>query len=89
MKVFITGGTGFVGTYLAGRLIKEGNDVSILTSNPDSSETRLPQVSYIAGNPTIKGLWQESVGKHNMIINLAGASIFSRWTPAQKKDFAG
>jgi len=85
MKVFITGGTGFVGTYLAGRLIKEGHDVSILTPNPDSSETRLPKVSYIAGNPTIKGQWQESVGKHNVIINLAGASIFSRWTPAQKK----
>ncbi len=85
MKVFITGGTGFVGTYLAGRLIKEGHNVSILTPNPDSSETRLPNVSYIAGNPTIKGQWQESVGKHNVIINLAGASIFSRWTPEQKK----
>ncbi len=85
MKVFMTGGTGFVGTYLAQRLLREGHQVSILTPNPDDSEARLPQVFYIAGNPTIKGGWQESVSRHDVIINLAGASIFSRWTPTQKK----
>jgi hypothetical protein len=42
-------------------------------------------LTYLAGNPTIKGPWQESVRAHDVIINLAGASIFSRWTEAQKK----
>jgi uncharacterized protein YbjT (DUF2867 family) len=31
MKIFMTGGTGFVSTYLAGRLIKEGHEFTILT----------------------------------------------------------
>ena len=31
MKVFMTGGTGFVGTYLSRRLIAEGHEVTILT----------------------------------------------------------
>ena len=31
MKIFMTGGTGFVGTYLAKHLISEGHEVTILT----------------------------------------------------------
>jgi nucleoside-diphosphate-sugar epimerase len=31
MKVFVTGGTGFVGTYLCGKLIDQGHAVTVLT----------------------------------------------------------
>jgi len=31
MDIFMTGGTGFVGTYLTKRLISEGHTVTILT----------------------------------------------------------
>jgi NAD dependent epimerase/dehydratase family enzyme len=34
---------------------------------------------------TIKGEWQDAVKEHDAIINLAGASIFSRWTPEKKR----
>jgi uncharacterized protein (TIGR01777 family) len=34
---------------------------------------------------TAGGDWQESVKGHNCIINLAGTSLFSRWTPEKKK----
>ena len=42
-------------------------------------------LSYLMGNPTTKGKWQEAVPEHDVIINLAGASIFSRWTSERKK----
>jgi hypothetical protein len=85
MKIFMTGGTGFVGTYLAKRLISEGHAVTILTQALSGTELKMTGLSYLMGNPTIKGKWQEAVRDHDVIINLAGASIFSRWTPEQKK----
>ena len=85
MNVFMTGGTGFVGTYLTKRLIAEGHKVTILTQPLGSAALKLSGLAYADGNPTIKGQWQDSVKEHDVIINLAGASIFSRWTPQQKK----
>jgi len=85
MKIFMTGGTGFVGNYLAGQLIREGHKVTILTASLTGAELKMEGLAYLAGNPTIKGPWQDSVRVHDVIINLAGASIFSRWTEAQKK----
>ena len=85
MKIFMTGGTGFVGTYLAKRLISEGHAVTILTQALSGTELKWSGLSYLTGNPTTKGKWQEAVRDHNAIINLAGASIFSRWTPEQKR----
>ena len=85
MKIFMTGGTGFVGTYLAKRLISEGQAVTILTQALSGTELKLTELSYLTGNPTTKGKWQEAVRDHDAIINLAGASIFSRWTPEQKR----
>lgn len=85
MKVFMTGGTGFVGTYLARRLISEGHKVTILTQPAGEAALTINGVVYLAGHPTIRGEWQEAVKEYDVIINLAGASIFSRWTPEQKK----
>ena len=81
----MTGGTGFVGTYLTRKLIAEGHKVTILTPSQSGTELKIAGLTYLDGNPTIKGKWQDAVGEHDVIINLAGASIFSRWTPEQKK----
>jgi uncharacterized protein (TIGR01777 family) len=85
MNIFMTGGTGFVGTYLSQKLISEGHRVTILTQPLGDAALKIAGLSYLDGNPTIKGKWQESVKEHDVIINLAGASIFSRWTAEQKK----
>lgn len=86
MRIFMTGGTGFVGAYLAGHLSGQGHGVTILTSSFDRPPAPRPGISYVPGNPTVKGKWQEQVKAHDVIINLAGASIFHRWTPDWKHD---
>jgi uncharacterized protein (TIGR01777 family) len=85
MKILITGGTGFVGTDLTSRLLRDGNEVTILTRSRKGPEKERAGVSFLQGDPAQKGPWQEAIKSHEVIINLAGASIFSRWTDKQKK----
>ena len=84
MKIFMTGGTGFVGTTLTQRLTQKGHHVSVLTRSIPRERQLLEGTSYVEGDPTEQGPWQKSVSEHEVIINLAGASIFKRWTNSIK-----
>ncbi len=85
MKIFITGGTGFVGSNLTKIFARAGHAVGIL-SRPGESRPPLPGgAAYVDGDPTREGAWQEAAACYDVFVNLAGASIFSRWTPARKK----
>jgi uncharacterized protein (TIGR01777 family) len=85
MKILITGGTGFVGSHLAPRLVEEGHEVGILTRRSVPRKESPKKMRFIVGDPTQKGPWQDAVADHDAFINLAGASIFRRWTPDYKK----
>jgi hypothetical protein len=85
MKIFMTGGTGFVGTHLTWEFARQAHRVSILTRKQRDSHN-LPEGSrFVEGDPTEKGAWQEQVKGHDIIVNLAGANIFQRWTESAKK----
>jgi uncharacterized protein len=85
MKILITGGTGFVGTQLTPRLLQDGHEVTILTRSLKKAKETSPGVSYLEGDPTRKGPWQNETEKHDAVINLAGASIFNKWSDEYKK----
>lgn len=84
MKILITGGTGFVGTQISSRLIQDRHECTILTRRPRKSEIQ-PGIFFLQGDPTEKGPWQEKIQNHDAVINLAGASIFKKWTREHKK----
>jgi len=85
MNIFITGGTGFVGSNLATRFSAQGHKVTILTRLIREGRSVPDGVSFLEGDPAEKGPWQKSVPEHEAIINLAGASIFSLWTKRRKR----
>ncbi len=85
MKILITGGTGFVGTQLTSRLIRDGHEVTILTRSLKGVKGSSPGISYLEGDPTKGGPWQGAIKNHDAVINLAGASIFAKWTEEHKK----
>lgn len=80
MRVFITGGTGFVGTNLTNRLAQQGHEVTVLSRAIRKNPALPSGASFLEGDPTREGNWQQRVAEHEVIINLAGASIFRRWT---------
>jgi uncharacterized protein (TIGR01777 family) len=84
MNVFITGGTGFLGTALTQKLLAQGHRVTILTRS-NEGRTDTSELNYIEGNPAREGPWQEKIVEHDIVINLAGASIFRRWNKENKK----
>jgi uncharacterized protein len=79
MKVVISGGTGFLGKALADRLIKDGDDVRVLSRRPRAAHE-------IAWTPDgTAGAWASALDGADAIVNLAGESIASgRWTAARK-----
>jgi uncharacterized protein (TIGR01777 family) len=85
MKVFITGGSGFVGRSLTPSLTSAGHEVTILSRSGVGPGKLLAGVSLIEGDPTQKGSWQAVAKDHDVVINLAGPSIFSRWTEETKR----
>jgi hypothetical protein len=85
MKVFITGGTGFVGTTLARELTAKGHSVTVLMRKGEPARNLPPGARALQGDPTVRGAWQEEVPGHEVFINLAGASIFTRWTEEAKR----
>jgi uncharacterized protein (TIGR01777 family) len=85
MKIFVTGGTGFVGRNLVSKLVGDGHTVTVL-SRSEKIPDGLPRgTSIIQGDPTVGGVWQDSLKGQDCIINLAGTSLFSRWSPETKK----
>lgn len=85
MKIFMTGGTGFVGTTLARELTAKGHSVTVLVRKGEPARNLPAGARALQGDPTVRGAWQEEVPGHEVFINLAGASIFTRWTDEAKR----
>lgn len=85
MKVFIVGGTGFVGVNLANRLRARGDEVTVMGHAPGRPPGLDAAVPVVAGDATVRGDWQGRIAGHEAVVNLAGASIFTRWTAAAKR----
>jgi len=54
MKVFITGGTGFVGTTLSRKLAQEGHKVTVLTRSLKGHSAALEEFPLLKGIPLRK-----------------------------------
>ena len=85
MKFFITGGTGFIGKNLIRRLAEKGHTILVLTRSQKRPEEPNSRITYIRGESIKPGPWQEFIKDCDIIINLAGATIFSKWNKKQKK----
>lgn len=86
MQIFISGGSGFIGTYLAKRFLETHEDIRVTATG---NRRRHPSLSderfiYLSADTTEPGEWQTAVADADLILNLAGRSIFHPWTENYK-----
>ncbi len=81
MRVFVTGGTGLVGSRLVKKLLERGDQVSLLTRRLAVAKDLFGAgCTPIEGNPTEPGEWMKVLGDCDGVIHLAGENIFDhRW----------
>ena len=87
MNIILAGGSGFIGSSLAARLINEGSQVWVLSRNPDAH--RLPAgVSGVRWDAATAKGWGHLVEQADAIVNLTGENLAGGlWTKARKNRF--
>ena len=83
MKVLITGGSGTLGKEIANLVFKKKYEVNILTRNKNL-KSHNPQLKYYYWNPKKEDIDLGCFNNVDCVINLAGFSVFSLWTKANK-----
>jgi uncharacterized protein (TIGR01777 family) len=82
MNILITGGTGFIGSYVRQMLLQEGHMLTIVSRSPGEYKNEAAKNQrFVAW----EGDLVAEMNKADAVINLAGASIFGkRWTQEVK-----
>lgn len=73
MKVMVTGGTGFIGSYVVDRLVSEGHEVTILARNPNKVAGFLehPRIKFVEGTLTTGDAIRASLRGKDACIHIA------------------
>lgn len=84
MKVAITGATGLIGTRLVKALELRGDDVTVLSRNPQRAEAALG-VEAVGWDSLAGPAPTEALDGRDAVIHLAGEPVAQRWTDSVKR----
>ena len=80
MKVFITGGTGFIGRHLVQRMAQTGHEMYCLARRTsDTRELRALGAHIVIGDVAEKASLKEGLGGCDWVFNLA--NVYTMWEP--------
>ena len=86
MRVTLTGATGRIGTGLVEALVRRGDDVTVLTRDPERARERLPAAAApVAWNPMAGPAPAGALAGRDAVVNLAGEDVAQRWSAAARQ----
>ena len=73
MKIFLTGGTGFIGSYVTKALLDEGHEVTIYARNPKKvgGFINYPKLSFVQGDMLETEKFTAGLAGHDAVIHIA------------------
>lgn len=84
MKVTVTGATGLIGTALVAALKERGDEVTVLSRNPDQAARELG-VEAVAWDPMAEPAPSSAISGRDGVVHLAGEPVAQRWTESVKR----
>jgi uncharacterized protein len=84
-RIAITGATGRIGRHLVKALQERGDEVTVLSRNPERASESLG-VEAIAWDPKSDGAPSEALAGRDAVVHLAGEDVAQRWSDAAKTE---
>ncbi len=84
MRIVVSGATGLIGTQLVAALKARGDDVTVLSRNPERTAAALG-VEAVAWQPLNGPPPTEALAGSDAVIHLAGEPVAQRWSAAAKQ----
>ncbi len=84
MRITVTGATGGIGSLLVSALLSRGDEVTVLSRDPDAATAQLGDVRALAWQPAEGTPPLEAIEHSDAIVNLAGETVAQRWTSEAK-----
>jgi uncharacterized protein (TIGR01777 family) len=86
MRVTVTGATGLIGSKLVRELRARGDEVTVLSRDPDAARERFgPGWNVVGWNPMAGPAPAEALTGRDAVVHLAGEKVDQRWTAAAKE----
>jgi uncharacterized protein (TIGR01777 family) len=85
MRVTVTGATGLIGRRLVGELTGRGDEVTVLTRNPEKARQTLPGTTAVAWDPEAGPAPPAAVDGRDGVVHLAGENVAQRWSAEAKR----
>jgi uncharacterized protein len=84
MRVTVSGATGLIGSRLVAALKERGDEVTVLSRNPERAREALG-VEAAAWDPTARPAPVEALSGRDGVVHLAGENIAQRWTEESRR----
>jgi uncharacterized protein (TIGR01777 family) len=86
LKVALTGATGTIGRALVRALLGRGDEVTVLSRDPEGARRRLGGVEAVEwADPTAGPPPASALAGRDAVVNLAGAPVAQRWSDEAKR----
>ena len=85
MRVTVTGGTGLIGCRLVARLKERGDEVAVISRDPEQARAVLGEVEAAGWSPLHRRAPVAALAGRDGVVHLAGENVAQRWTPAAKE----